>query len=50
VETIQEPTAGRAWLEVSRRILARGAEATYDGSATRELALLPSTAPTRTTS
>jgi thymidylate synthase len=33
-------TLGEAWLEVSRRILEAGAEATYDGARTRELCLV----------
>jgi thymidylate synthase len=35
-----EPTLGRAWLEVARRILADGSDTAYDGAATKELALV----------
>ena len=38
--TIETETIGEAWLEAARRILADGADATYDGAATRELTLL----------
>jgi thymidylate synthase len=37
---VEAQTLGRGWLEVSRRILAEGTDETYDGLATRELALL----------
>jgi thymidylate synthase len=37
---VSEPTLGRAWLEVARRILADGSDAAYDGAATKELALV----------
>jgi thymidylate synthase len=37
---VAEPTLGRAWLEVARRILAEGGDSTYDGAVTKELALL----------
>jgi thymidylate synthase len=37
---VSEPTLGRAWLEVARRILADGGDTTYDGAATKELALV----------
>jgi thymidylate synthase len=40
VELVQEPTLGRGWLEVSRRILEAGADETYDGASTKELGLL----------
>ena len=40
MELIEERTLGLGWLEVSRRILARGADESYDGIATKELALL----------
>src|SRR5581483_6340654 len=40
VELVEEPTLGRAWLETSRRILAHGPDATYDGAATKELVLV----------
>ena len=40
MELIEQPTLGAGWLETCRRILARGAEATYDGMATKELPLL----------
>jgi thymidylate synthase len=38
--SVSEPTLGRAWLEVARRILADGSDTTYDGAATKELALV----------
>jgi len=37
---VEAQTLGRGWLEVSRRILAEGADETYDGLPTKELALL----------
>ena len=37
---VAEPTLGRAWLEVARRILSDGSDETYDGAVTKELALL----------
>ncbi len=40
METIEERTLGDAWLETCRRILDQGADATYDGAVTKELALL----------
>ncbi len=40
MELIEERTLGLGWLETCRRILARGADETYDGIATKELALL----------
>ena len=40
METIEERTLGDAWLETCRRILADGADETYDGAETKELALL----------
>jgi thymidylate synthase len=40
VELVEERTLGLGWLETCRRILARGADATYDRIATKELALL----------
>jgi thymidylate synthase len=40
VELVQERGLGLGWLEVSRRILELGADATYDGAATKELALV----------
>ncbi len=40
MELIEEQTLGLGWLETSRRILARGTDASYDGIATKELALL----------
>jgi thymidylate synthase len=40
VETVRERTLGSAWLEVARRILGSGTDATYDGQVTKELALL----------
>jgi hypothetical protein len=40
VRTIEAPTLGEAWLEVSRAVLEHGNPAVYDGQATRELALV----------
>jgi thymidylate synthase len=40
VELIEERTLGAVWLETGRRILSRGADRTYDGSPTKELALV----------
>ena len=40
MELIEERTLGLGWLETCRRILARGTNETYDGIATKELALL----------
>jgi thymidylate synthase len=40
MELVEAQTLGEGWLEVSRRILAGGAEATYDGAETRELGLV----------
>jgi thymidylate synthase len=40
VEVVEAPTLGQGWLDVSRRILAAGAEATYDGAGTKELPLV----------
>jgi thymidylate synthase len=40
VEMIEAGTLGEGWLEVSRRILEAGADATYDGQATKELSLV----------
>jgi thymidylate synthase len=40
VELVEERTLGLGWLETCRRILAHGADETYDGIATKELALL----------
>jgi thymidylate synthase len=40
VIVVHEPTLGAAWLAVARRILEDGADATYDGQVTKELALL----------
>jgi thymidylate synthase len=37
---VETETLGTGWLEVSRRILAAGADAAYDGLATKELALV----------
>jgi thymidylate synthase len=37
---VSEPTLGRAWLEVARRILSDGGDTAYDGAATKELALV----------
>jgi thymidylate synthase len=40
VELVEERTLGAAWLEVSRRILEAGADASYDGLSTKELVIL----------
>lgn len=40
MELVEEETIGAAWLEVSRRILAAGELASYDGLATKELTLV----------
>ena len=40
MELVEERSLGAAWIEVSRRILDAGADATYDGARTKELALL----------
>jgi thymidylate synthase len=40
VELVQERTLGLGWLAVSRRILELGADETYDGAVTKELALV----------
>jgi thymidylate synthase len=40
IVVIEAPTLGEGWLAVARAIVERGALATYDGQATRELALL----------
>lgn len=40
MELVEERTLGAAWLEVSRRILEAGADASYDGLSTKELAIL----------
>ena len=40
MELIEARTLGDAWLETCRRIVTRGAAASYDGAGTRELALV----------
>ena len=40
VQLVQERSLGLGWLEVSRRILEHGLDETYDGAATKELALV----------
>ena len=40
MELVEEQTLGLGWLETCRRILDGGADETYDGIATKELALL----------
>lgn len=40
VEVVETQTLGEGWLEVSRRILEAGADATYDGQVTKELSLV----------
>ena len=38
IVVVEAPTLGEGWLSTSRAILERGAVASYDGQATRELA------------
>jgi thymidylate synthase len=40
VELVEARTLGEGWLDVSRRILEAGADASYDGQPTKELALV----------
>ena len=40
VDVVETRSLGEGWLEVSRRILEAGADATYDGQVTKELSLL----------
>jgi thymidylate synthase len=40
VEVVETKTLGEGWLEISRRILEAGADATYDGQVTKELSLV----------
>ena len=40
MEVVTAETLGEGWLEVSRRILEEGADTSYDGQATKELALV----------
>jgi thymidylate synthase len=40
VDVVETRTLGEGWLEVSRRILEAGADATYDGQVTKELSLV----------
>jgi thymidylate synthase len=40
VELVETRTLGEGWLEVSRRILEAGSDATYDGLVTKELSQL----------
>jgi thymidylate synthase len=40
VELVETRKLGEGWLEVSRRILEAGADATYDGQVTKELTLV----------
>jgi thymidylate synthase len=40
VELVETRTLGEGWLEVSRRILEAGADATYDSQVTKELSLV----------
>jgi thymidylate synthase len=40
VEVVETRTLGEGWLEISRRILEEGADASYDGQATKELLLV----------
>jgi thymidylate synthase len=40
MELVEEQTLGAAWLEVARRILRSGADASYDGQVTKELSLV----------
>jgi thymidylate synthase len=43
IVVVEAPSLGIGWLDVSRAILGRGELASYDGQATRELALLTRT-------
>jgi thymidylate synthase len=40
VEVVETRTLGEGWLEISRRILEAGADASYDGQVTKELLLV----------
>jgi hypothetical protein len=40
IVVVEAPSLGEGWLAVSREILERGTIASYDGQATRELALV----------
>jgi thymidylate synthase len=40
VDVVEARTLGEGWLEVSRRILGLGADATYDGETTKELSVV----------
>jgi thymidylate synthase len=40
VEVVETRTLGEGWLEISRRILETGADASYDGQGTKELTLV----------
>ena len=40
MELVETRTLGEGWLEVSRRILEAGSDATYDGQLTKELSLV----------
>ena len=40
MELVETRTLGEGWLEVSRRILEAGVDATYDGQVTKELSLV----------
>ena len=40
IVVVEAPSLGEGWLAVSREILERGTIASYDGMATRELALV----------
>jgi len=40
MEVVETQTLGEGWLEVSRRILEAGADATYDGQVTKELSFV----------
>jgi thymidylate synthase len=40
VEVVETRTLGQGWLEISRRILEAGADATYDGQVTKELSVV----------
>ena len=40
MELVETRALGEGWLDVSRRILEAGADATYDGQATKELSLV----------
>ena len=40
MEVVETRTLGEGWLKISRRILEAGADASYDGQATKELSVV----------